>query len=306
MPLTLPATVSRRQFLQQAGLATFSAALGAHAQAANRSELWYLLSDTHIDADSSKTNKDNNMAANLDQVVAAIKKAQEAERTFGLIINGDLAFNDGQPGDYNTFVAHVQPLRDAGIDVHVTMGNHDDRENFKKGCMDLLHLRKSPLDHHHCGILTSAIVNWVLLDSLETVDQTPGLLGDAQLGWLDRTLRDLPNKPTLIVSHHDLQGPLVEGKKATGLKDTEALIKVIEQHSKVQAYIHGHTHRWEVKTRNSGLHVINVPAIGYAHNPVQPTGYLTARVTDKGISIQLQALDSKHSAHLQKHDLEWS
>jgi 3',5'-cyclic-AMP phosphodiesterase len=306
MPLTLPATRSRRRFLQNTGLAALAYASGAQAQSDERSELWQLLSDPHIDADSTKTNKENNMAVNLDKVVAAIVKGQEKERSYGLIINGDLAFNDGQPGDYNTFISHVKPLREAGIDVHLTMGNHDDRENFKKGCLEELHLRKSPLDHHHCGILTSAIVNWVLLDTLEEVDATPGLLGESQLGWLDRTLRDLPNKPTIIVAHHDLQGPVAEGKKVTGLKDTEELIRVMEAHSKVQAFIHGHTHRWEVKTRNSGLHVVNVPAIGYAHNPVQPTGYVTARVTSKGLTVQLQALDTEHTAHGEKHELAWS
>lgn len=304
MPFTLPSTSTRRDFLRRSGLGALALATASHA-AEETGELWHLLSDTHIDADSSKTNRGNNMAKNLDTVVSSIVAGQEKEKSFGLLINGDLAFNDGQPGDYNTLVAHLKPLRDAGIDVHVTLGNHDHRENFLKGCPDLLSLRKSPLDHHHTGIITSAVVNWVLLDSLEVTDQTPGLLGDAQLGWLDRTLRNLPNKPTIIITHHDLQGPVEPGKNVTGLKDTDGLIKVIESHSKVQAFIHGHTHRWEVKTRNSGLHIINVPAIGYAHNPAQPTGHVTARVTGKGMTVQLTALDSAHAAHGQKHALEW-
>lgn len=305
MPFTLPATTSRRDFLRNAGFGALSCAAPSAFSADDTAELWHILSDIHIAEDSTLTNKDNNMVQNLDATVAAIVKQQESEKSFGLIINGDLAFDIGLPGDYNNIVAHLKPLRDAGIDVHLTLGNHDDRENFLKGCEDLLSLRKSPLDHHHTGILTSAVVNWVLLDSLEVTDQTPGLLGEKQLGWLDRTLRDLPNKPTIVITHHDLQGPVEEGKKETGLKDTAALIKVLEAHSKVQAFIHGHTHRWEVKTRNSGLHVINVPAIGYAHNPVQPTGYLTARVTKKSLTVQLHAKDETHPAHNEKHELAW-
>jgi 3',5'-cyclic-AMP phosphodiesterase len=304
MPFTLPATTSRRDFLRHTGFSVIACATAAKA-ADDSSELWHLLSDTHIAEDSALTNKDNNMVDNLDRVVAAILQQQEREKSFGLIINGDLSFDVGLPGDYNNLVAHLKPLRDAGIDVHLTLGNHDERENFIKGCADLLSLRKSPLDHHHTGLLTSAMVNWVLLDSLEVTDQTPGLLGESQLGWLDRTLRDLPSKPTIVVVHHDLQGPVEEGKKETGLKDTAALIKVLEAHSKVQALVHGHTHRWEVKTRNSGLHVINVPAIGYAHNPAQPTGFLTARVTKKGLTVQLHAKDEGHAAHMEKHELAW-
>ena len=33
-------------------------------------------------------------------------------------------------------------------------------------------------------LLRSARVNWLLLDSLETTNMTPGLLGDAQRDWL--------------------------------------------------------------------------------------------------------------------------
>jgi 3',5'-cyclic AMP phosphodiesterase CpdA len=306
MPYQLPALTSRRQFLQNTSAAALGGCLATQAQEAERSELWYLLSDTHVAEDSALQNKGNNMVANLDKVVATIVKHQEQERSFGLIINGDLAFNDGQPGDYNTFVAHVKPLREAGIDVHLTLGNHDDRENFKKTCPDLLDLRKSSLDHHHTGVLTSAVVNWVLLDTLEEVDETPGLLGNAQLQWLDRTLRDLPEKPTLIVAHHDLQGPVEPGKKITGLKDSAELLAVLETHPKVKALLYGHTHRWEVKTRNSGLHLVNIPAIGYPHNPAQPIGHLAARVTSSALSVELHALDPAHPARGQKHTLKFA
>jgi 3',5'-cyclic AMP phosphodiesterase CpdA len=306
MPVHLPALSSRRQFLQRTGLAAFAGRSIAEAQNAERSELWYLLSDTHIAEDSALQNKGNNMVANLDQVVKSIVTAQEKEKSFGLIINGDLAFNDGQPGDYNTLVAHVKPLRDAGLDVHMTLGNHDDRENFKKGCPDLLDLRKTPLNHFHCGVLTSAMVNFVLLDTLEVTDQTPGLLGEKQLGWLDRTLRDLPDKPTVVIAHHDIQGGLKEGDKVTGLRDANKLLQILEAHPKAKVFVHGHTHRWEVKTRNSGLHVVNIPAIGYPHNPAQPTGYLTARVTAEAFAVQLHALDEKHGSHGQQHVLGWS
>ncbi len=304
MPFTLPATSTRRQFLQRSGLGALAASTIPSALAEERTEIWHLLSDPHIDADSATTNKNNTMATNLDKVVAAVLTEQQARRSFGLIINGDLAFDSGLPGDYNNLVAHLKPLRDAGIDVHVTLGNHDNRDNFKNGCLDLLALRKSPLDHHYTGIIESALVNWVLIDTLEETDSTPGLVGDRQLGWLDRTLRDLPNKPTIVVSHHDLQGPVEPGKRVTGLKDTEALIKVLESHSKVQVFIYGHTHRWEVSTKKSGLHLINLPAIGYPHNPAQPIGHVTATVTSKAFIIKLSALDPAHPAHGQEHMLE--
>ncbi len=49
-----------------------------------------------------------------------------------VIINGDLALNDGQAGDYEHFAKLIAPLRDADIPVHLTLGNHDNRDVFYK------------------------------------------------------------------------------------------------------------------------------------------------------------------------------
>ena len=301
MPLTLPAT--RRHFLT--GAAATAVAAFTRAEEAAASELWYMLSDTHIAADPATIARDVNVAAHLEQAVKSVLAGQQQEKAFGLFINGDLALDNGQPGDYATFVKLLQPLRDSGLDVHLTLGNHDDREKFKEACSESLQLKKSALDHHHTGIITSAVVNWVLLDSLEATDSTPGLLGESQLGWLDRTLRDLPNKPTLIMVHHNPQGPVAEGKKATGIKDTEAMMRVLEAHSKVKAFIYGHTHNWEVKTKNSGVHFINLPPVAYAFNKERPSGYVEARVTSTSLELKLISLDEKHPLHGEKKVLRW-
>jgi 3',5'-cyclic AMP phosphodiesterase CpdA len=245
------------------------------------------------------------MAENLRQAVQNVLATQEKERAFGLIIDGDLALQDGQPGDYATLVKLLQPVREAGIDVHLTLGNHDSREVFHIGCDEALSLRKSALNSHHCTVITSALVNWVLLDSLEIVNNTPGLIGEEQLGWLKRTLSDLPDKPTLIFVHHHPQEPLPEGKKNNGLKDTQAFLQVLEADPKVKAYIFGHTHTWEITRRESGLYLVNLPPVAYVFKKELPNGYVQARIHGKGMDLRLHSLDPQHSEHQKVQSLSW-
>jgi 3',5'-cyclic-AMP phosphodiesterase len=303
MPLTLPAT--RRHFLHTAG----SAALATlcKAQPTDPSELWHLLADTHIASDTSAVSRGINMAEHLKSVTTHVLEAQQQEKAFGLLINGDLALRQGEAADYATLVQLLTPLREAGVDVHLTLGNHDHRENFHTACAEALSLRRSPLDHHHTGVITSAVVNWVLLETLEEVDHTPGLVGEAQLQWLERTLADLPpTKPTLVFAHHNPQSTAPEGKKISGLKDTDALLKVLEAHPQVKAYFFGHTHRWEIETRPSGLHLINLPPVAYIFNTARPSGYVQARLTPTGMELKLHSLDPAHPEHAQVKKLQWS
>lgn len=306
MPIHLPA-LTRRDALKH-GAAVGLGMLAANQALADedKTELWLLLSDTHIADDKTTVKREVNVADHLQQTVREVLALQEKQRSFGLLVNGDLALDTGTPGDYGTFVELMAPVRNAGIDVHLTLGNHDDREAFWQGCEQLTPNKKLvPL--RHCGVITTALVNWVLLDSLDKTNSTPGVLGEGQLAWLDRTLRDLPEKPTLIMVHHN-PGPfeVVPGVKVSGLLDTEALMKVLDKHAKVKAWFFGHTHNWEVKTKNSGLHLINLPPVAYPFNPQRPSGWVTARIDDKGMTLELRCLNKAHEEHGQKKRLEWA
>lgn len=279
-------------------------ALRAAGNDADKKELWVLFSDTHIAEDQATVARGVNVADHLKQAVKQVLALQEKEKAYGLFVNGDLALDSGEKGDYATFVELMKPLRMAGIDLHLTMGNHDDREKFWDGCWELT-TNKKLMPLKHLGVITSAVVNWVLLDSLEKTKNTPGVLGESQLAWLDRTLRDLPDRPTIIMVHHNPQKPVAEGGKHTGLTDTEAFLNVVERHPKAKAWIFGHTHTWEIKSRNSGLHLINLPPVAYPFSKDRPSGWVTARVDAKGMELELRCFDLAHPEHGQKKRIEW-
>ena len=306
MPITLPA-FSRRHLLRNAtatGLSLLASDF-LHAADDDKSELWCLLSDTHIAEDQAVVAREVNVADHLKKTVLDVLSIHEKEKLFGLFVNGDLALKDGQPGDYATFVELMKPLRHNGIDVHLTLGNHDNREKFWEGCWELTENKKK-LPLRHLDVITSAVVNWVLLDSLQQTDNTPGHLGESQLAWLDRSLRDAPDRPTIIMVHHNPQAVVEPGKKATGLLDTDDFMRVVDRHPKVKAWIFGHTHTWEVKSRKSGLHLINLPPVAYAFTKERPQGWVTARVDHQGMTLELRSLDPAHPQHGEKKRLAWA
>jgi Icc protein len=313
MPFHLPPIHSRRDWLKRTAAAT-GASLFSHdllaAPSAESSETWVLFSDTHISEDPALVTRGACMAENLKRCVAQVLKSKE--KPFGLMVNGDLAHNEGKPGDYDAFVGLMQPLREAGLAVHLTLGNHDNRETFAAACtgLDLTLLEeKKPVEKKHVSSVSSARMHWVLLDSLDQVNVTPGLLGPAQLGWLDRTLRNLSDKPTLVMMHHNPSGPInVDGKEIPhlGLQDTDALYNLLANHKKVKGIVYGHTHNWSVKkNEKTGLHEINLPPVAYVFGATRPNGWVKASVTDDGIELELRCLNVAHDDHGKKIALAW-
>ncbi len=298
----MPFTLSRRHFLTSAVAAGASSFCRAEDSTPSE-QVWALFSDSHIAADKATLARGVNVTEHLQQAIREVL-AMKA-KPCGLMLNGDCALGDGQPGDYATLVELMQPLQDARVPLHITMGNHDDRLNFWETCRPLDENDKL-IDHKHLAVMPGPLVNWVLLDSLDKVNATPGLIGEAQLGWLDRTLRELPDKPTLLLCHHNLQGVVADGKKHTGITDTEALLTVIRSHAKVKAFIYGHTHNWSVKTEASGLHLVNLPPIAYCFDKTRPSGWVTARVTATSLDLELHSLDPAHPEHGQKHMLAFA
>lgn len=309
MPFTLPA-LTRRDVLKRSALGGLSVIAGDAAMGASntpdKKETWFLFSDTHIAEDQAAVSREVNMADHLKQAVKEVVALQEKEKAYGLFVNGDLALNEGTKGDYATFVELVKPLRHAGLDVHLTLGNHDHRENFWDGCWEIAKNEKL-LPLKHIGVITSAVVNWVLLDSLDVTNKTPGVLGESQLAWVDRTLRDLPDRPTIVMVHHN-PGPfeVVPGTKVSGLTDSAALISVLDKHHKAKALIFGHTHNWEVKSRNSGLHLINLPPVAYPFAKEKPSGWVKAQVDAKGMTLELRAINKAHPQHAEKKRIDWA
>ena len=277
MPIHLP-PISRREFLRRTLVAGAAlATLPALAAVGRKTELdeFALLSDIHIAGNQTTVQRGINMAEHL-RIVGRELLAQRRNPA-GVFITGDCALGDGQVADYESLVRLLDPMRSAGMTVHLALGNHDQRENFR----EILKPASSPVASHQASLIRSRRANWFVLDSLEKTLQTPGLIGQAQLDWLAKSLDANTTKPAIVLVHHN---PGIEGNM--GLKDTLAFYEIIRPRKQVKAYIFGHTHKWKVWEDPSGIHLVNLPPVAYIFQQGDPAGWVHATTRHDGLRLR--------------------
>lgn len=299
MPFHLP-LVSRRQFLGSSLVAFASAGSGRMSGAAYSTvdpHRWILTADTHIAADRAKIHNNVKLAKNLEQVVAEVLPLDPIPS--GLILNGDAALTAGLPGDYATLGELLKPLTGA-LPVHLTLGNHDHRKNFRAGLAQ--GAGRSPLESHHVAVVESVRANWFLLDSLDQVNETPGKLGKGQMDWLTKELDARSGKPALIVIHHDPKWP--GETRSPSLTDSEAFYAALAPRKHVKAIFCGHTHVWK-RNQRDGIHLVNLPPVAYVFSAGLPNGWVDVQLAEKGAALVLHSLDARHKQSGEKVELAW-
>ena len=299
MPIHLP-PISRRQFLARAIAAGAGLGLGHELFAADRetdNDLWALLSDTHLAADRKQLGRGINMAGHFEKV--SMELLSLPKRPAGVFVTGDCAFTTGEKGVYATLTMLLEPVRGNQMPIHLALGNHDNRERFWE-VLEEERAAKRPMADRQVSLLHTRQANWFILDSLETTNSTPGLLGRPQLDWLSSALDENSNKPALVVVHHN---PGLSGNM--GLKDTAAFLEIIRPRRQVKAYIYGHTHTWRVEPDSSGIHLVNLPPVAYVFQEGQPSGWVRMTLRVDGMRLELRCVDTTHKAHGQIVDLKW-
>jgi hypothetical protein len=300
MPFTLP-QLSRRAFLKRAALAAAAATVAPYSHAglfgkSRDKHTVFFLSDVHIAADPATKHNNVNMADNLAACVHEIAGWPVSPEMF--ITNGDLAFAYGKPEDYATFGPLIHPLRSLAP-LHLSLGNHDDRENFWDAFpQDASRLKSVP--RKQVAVVSTDRANWFLMDSLDVTAHTPGEAGAAQLDWLDLELSSRREKPAIVVCHHPL-----DATGLMGLKDTLELEPLLTRHRQVKAFIFGHTHNWNIAQHPSGIHLINLPQVAYPFQPGRPSGWVRATLARDGIELELRCLDHHHPEQGQTVNLKW-
>lgn len=300
MPIHLP-PISRREFFKRSLLAGAGLALAPNLLAAGwrtDANSWALMADTHIAADTARIARGTNMADHFKRVSKELLALPK--RPAGVFVIGDCAFNSGEKDDYTTLADLLDPLRAGGLPLHLALGNHDQRDNFR-AVFEARKSAKHPVQDKHVALLRTTEVNWFMLDSLEKTLQTPGSLGPAQLDWLAKTLDANRKKPALILLHHNPGN----SENVSGLKDTESLLEVIRPCKQVKAWIFGHTHKWSVTADESGIHLINLPPVAYVFQAANPAGWVHATTRQDGMKLELRCIDPTHKDHGQVADLNW-
>ncbi|MCW5735734.1 MAG: phosphodiesterase [Enhydrobacter sp.] len=154
-----------------------------------------------------------------------------------VLLSGDLV-DEGTPAEY----AKLRQLL-GGLDIPslVIPGNHDDRDAFRKAFADHDHLPLTGPMHYAAG--AHGPVRIVALDvTLPALHH--GTVDEAGARWLDETLAQEPERPTIVMMH---QPPFNTGVPYLDLyacRDGERLAAVVSRHRQVERIVCGHVHRF--------------------------------------------------------------
>jgi 3',5'-cyclic-AMP phosphodiesterase len=187
------------------------------------------LSDPHIGADWGEGDPLANLAAIVDAVRALDPKPD------AVLVSGDLADHaaDAEYEQVRELVARVE------APTYVLPGNHDERAALRRH-FDVPGVNGRPVQYP----ADLGPLRLVVLDSTRP-GEDPGELDGERLSWLEETLAERPETPTVLAQHHP---PLRTGAAAfddVGLPptDQQALAAVVARHPQVLRILAGHLHR---------------------------------------------------------------
>jgi 3',5'-cyclic AMP phosphodiesterase CpdA len=251
-----------------------------------------LLSDTHVKAYQNEQYRGFFPAKNFGQVIKQVSVIKPE----GMIINGDVARLEGELGDYTSIRQYLNALNE-NIPVFMTLGNHDDRDNFYNVFGDEITYKQEVRDKHVL-VLEYPAIRFVLLDSLMYVNKTPGLLGKSQREWLKQFLQISDKKATFLFVHHTLNDG--DGD----LLDVDRLFDIIFPHKNVKAIYYGHSHIYNISDKKK-LKLVNLPAVGYNFIDAQPVGWLEARITPDTGTFTLHAIGGNMEHDGEVTEVKW-
>lgn len=287
---------TRRGFLRQsigstaalAGLAALSSQGMAQAARAR----WAILSDIHIPTDIQNEYRGFRPYENLKRIAPMVAESGVE----GALVNGDIARLEGLPGDYANVKELLAPVFEK-MPVAMSLGNHDHRKNFAAAFAESPGEEQAIRDKH-VVVTQAGPVRLVILDSMLSTNLVSGLLGKEQRVWLEQYLPGAGNTPILVFMHH------TPGDRDGDLLDTDRLLSILGANRNVKALIYGHSHRYAYD-QVKGMHLINVPAIGYNFNDSEPAGWVHAELGADGADFRLHAFGGNRANDGKVTSLQW-
>lgn len=207
------------------------------------------ITDTHIKLPGKLAYKKVDTAAMLQVCVAEIQRLDPQPDL--IVLTGDLV-DLGRPEEYAHLQGILAPLKQP---LYVVPGNHDARDPMRQAFAAGRYLPES-------GFLHYAVEDWPLrIIGLDTIipGQGGGELCAERLAWLDRTLADKPDTPSLILMHHPPFPTGIGHMDKIGLIGREGFAAVMARHPQVELVLCGHLHR-VIHARIGGRPVLTCPS----------------------------------------------
>jgi len=208
------------------------------------------ISDTHILAPESDHPAAQLRGDCLRRTVADINQQQPD----AVVLTGDTV-QHGQPEEY----AHLRELLDSlEAPLFCVPGNRDDRDEMRAafsdydyvaGTGEFLHYAIEDFDTRLVGIDSTA------------AGERKGRFCESRQAWLDKTLKEQPDRATLLFIHHppfDVGDHYVDGYRRP--EEAAALEDIVNRQPQVTGLLCGHVH-WPVAREWAGTQARIMPSV---------------------------------------------
>jgi Icc protein len=176
-----------------------------------------VMSDLHV-MPQGELSMTLDTGARLEQAVDAVI-ARYGDADF-CVLAGDLA-DLGQPSAYEHLKAIIARLP---IPVHITLGNHDDRDSFVTVFGDSYIAETGKVDK-----------------SIDLKGYRIILLDSSEPGRVDGVLSEATDRPVIVILHHNANALHIESDNIRIL-EPEAFIAALKTHPDIRQVIAGHVH----------------------------------------------------------------
>ena len=102
----------------------------------------------------------------------------------------------------------------------------------------------------------------------------------------------------MLFVHHTL------GDGDGELLDVQRLFELVQPQKKVRAIIYGHSHKYAF-SQEAGIHLVNIPAVGYNFSDEEPVGWVDAFFTPRGVDLKLNAFGGNREGDGKTKSLTW-
>ena len=254
----------RREFIKFGGLFAAAGVAGCRslftASAKDYDDsLTVFISDLHV---GGTERSDKYQESALRRAVAEILRMDPLPRR--VVCFGDIAWLTGLRPDYQRSKPILQQLVDAGIDLKMTMGNHDRRSTFLELWPE--YAKSSPVPGRIVSVIPLQHADLVLLDALKGSDDrgerdmgpVDGTIDPAQLEWFESWVAQA--KRPFFIGTHQCSDLRLEGK---------SLAQRTLKSPFAAGWIHGHDHRWAQDFRIESwrstrtLPILTLPSTGH-------------------------------------------
>lgn len=208
------------------------------------------ISDTHILSPESDQPAASLRADCLRRAVADINE----QKPDAVIFTGDTV-QHGQPEEYARLRDLLAPLE---APLYLVPGNRDDKFTMRAAFGDFAYLPATGDFLHY--VIEDYDTRLVGIDST-LAGERKGRFCEARQSWLDETLSEQPDRPTLLFIHHppfDVDDHYVGGYRHP--EEAEALAEIVQRHPQVIGLLCGHVH-WPVENTWAGTQVRIMPSI---------------------------------------------